>query len=70
LSSILQYLTLKPILISIDDKNIEFTSNKLENLFKRTLPKGIKKLMKCKNDAKSRMTLRIEIWDLKNFIKI
>jgi predicted peroxiredoxin len=53
----------------LDDKNIEFTSNKLENLFKRTLSKGVKILMKCKNGVKSKITLRIEIWSRKNFIK-
>jgi hypothetical protein len=28
---------------------------------KKTLPKGVKRLMNCKNDVKSRITLRIEI---------
>jgi transposase-like protein len=54
----------------LDDENIAFTSNKLENFFKRTFPKSVKKLMKCKNGVKSRLMLRIEIWDQTNFIKI
>jgi hypothetical protein len=54
----------------LDDDNIEFTSNKLENFFKRTLPKSVKKIMKTKKGVKSRITLRTEIWDRANFIKI
>ena len=45
----------------LDNKNIESTSNKLENFFKRTLPESVKKLMKYKKGLKSRITLRIEI---------
>jgi transposase-like protein len=54
----------------LDDGNIECTSNKLENFFKRTLPKNVKKIMKTKKGVKSRITLRIEIWDRANFIEI
>jgi hypothetical protein len=54
----------------LDDENIVCTSNKLENFFKRTLPKSVKKLMKSKNGIKSRLMLRIKIWDQTNFIKI
>ena len=54
----------------LNDKNIEYTSNKIENFFKRTLPKSVKKLMKTKKGVKSRITLRTEIWDQSNFIKI
>ena len=31
-----------------DDKNIEFSSNKIENFFKKTILKSVKKLMKIK----------------------
>lgn len=51
-------------------KNIEYTSNKIENFFKRTLPKNIKRLIKIKNGVKSRINLRTEIWDRENFIEI
>jgi len=54
----------------LDDENIECTSNKLENFFKRTLPKSVKKIMKTKNGVKSRMSLRTEIWNRTNFIEI
>ena len=54
----------------LDDKNIEYTSNKLENFFKRTFPKSVKKLMKIKEGVESRIALRTEIWDSKNFIEI
>jgi transposase-like protein len=54
----------------LDDKNIESTSNKIENFFKRTLPKSVKKIMKTKNGVTSRITLRTEMWDRANFIKI
>lgn len=54
----------------LDDDNIDSTSNKLENFFKRTLPKSVKKIMKTKNGVMSRITLRTEIWDRTNFIEI
>lgn len=54
----------------LDDKNIECTSNKIENFFKRTLPKSVKKLMKVKKGIQSRIYLRTEIWDRENFIEI
>jgi transposase-like protein len=60
----------KTFLNFLNDKNIETTSNKLENFFKKTLPKSVKKLMKSKKGIKSRITLRTEIWDRNNFIKI
>jgi transposase-like protein len=68
LDSLMPYF--KTFFSFLDDKNIECTSNKLENLFKRTLPKSVKKLMKSKNGVKSRIMLRTEIWDHKNFIEI
>ena len=54
----------------LDDKNIESTSNKIENFFKKTLPKTVKKIMKTKNGVMSRITLKTQIWDRGNFIKI
>ncbi|MDR0911846.1 MAG: hypothetical protein LBM96_04500 [Methanobrevibacter sp.] len=52
------------------DKNIESTSNKIENFFKRTLPKSVKKLFKINKGIRGRIKLRTEIWDRENFIKI
>ncbi len=43
------------------DENIERTSNKLENTFKITFPKSIKKKMKIKKGAMSRINIRKEI---------
>jgi hypothetical protein len=54
----------------LNDSNIEITSNKVENFFKRTLPKSVKKLMKSKKGVISRITLKTEIWDRTNFIEI
>jgi hypothetical protein len=54
----------------LNDSNIEITSNKVENFFKKTLPKSVKKLMKNKKGVMSRATLRTEIWDRTNFIEI
>jgi len=60
----------KTFFVFLDDHNIESTSNKLENFFKRTLPKSVKKIMKTKNGVKSRTTLRTEIWNRTNLIEI
>ncbi len=54
----------------LDDDKIESTSNKLENFFKRTLSKSVKKIMKNKNGVTSKIALKTEIWDRENFIKI
>ena len=54
----------------LDDDNIEHTSNKLENFFKRTLPKSVKKIMKTHKGVKSRIALKTEIWNRSNFIEI
>ncbi|WP_157809735.1 hypothetical protein [Methanobacterium subterraneum] len=43
------------------DENIERTSNKLENQFQKTFPKSIKRIMKIKKGAMSRINIRIEI---------
>jgi hypothetical protein len=32
----------------LEDENIERTSNKIENIFQKTFPKSVKKLMKIK----------------------
>jgi transposase-like protein len=48
------------------DENIERTSNKLENKFQKTFPKSIKKIMKIKKGAMSRINIRKEILNQKN----
>ena len=68
LNSLMPYF--KTFFNFLDDKNIEPTSNKIKNFFKKTLPKSVKKIMKTKNRAMSRITLKTEIWDRENFIKI
>ena len=37
------------------------TSNKIENIFQKTFPKSVKKLMKIKKGAMSRINIRKEI---------
>ena len=48
------------------DENIERTSNKLENKFQKTFPKSIKRIMKIKKGAMSRINIRKEILNQKN----
>jgi len=50
----------------LEDENIERTSNKLENIFQKTFPKSVKKLMKIKTGAMSRINIRKEIKNQKN----
>jgi transposase-like protein len=45
----------------LEDENIERTSNKIENVFQKTFPKSVKKLMKIKKGAMSRINIRKEI---------
>jgi len=45
----------------LEDENIERTSNKLENKFQKTFPKSIKRIMKIKKGAMSRINIRKEI---------
>ena len=51
----------KTFFASIEDGNIERTSNKLENKFQKTFPKSIKSIMKIKKGAMSRINIRKEI---------
>jgi hypothetical protein len=45
----------------LEDGNIERTSNKIENVFQKTFPKSVKKLMKIKKGVMSRINIRKEI---------
>ena len=45
----------------LEDENIERTSNKIENVFQKTFPKSIKRIMKIKKGAMSRINIRKEI---------
>ncbi len=52
------------------DENIERTSNKLENQFQITFPKSIKRKMKIKIGAMSRINIRKEILNQKNVFNV
>ena len=39
----------------LEDENIERTSNKIENVFQKTFPKSVKRLMKIKRGVMSRI---------------
>jgi hypothetical protein len=49
----------------LEDENIERTSNKIENVFQKTFPKSVKRLMKIKTGVMSRINIRIEIQNQK-----
>lgn len=49
----------------LEDENIERTSNKIENVFQKTFPKSVKKLMKIKRGVMSRINIRIQIQNQK-----
>jgi hypothetical protein len=52
------------------DENIERTSNKLENQFQKTFPKSIKRIMKIKKGAISRINIRKEILNQKKVFDV
>ena len=54
----------------LEDENIERTSNKIENVFQKTFPKSVKKLMKIKRGVMSRINIRIEIQNQKKLFDI
>jgi len=58
-------LYFKTFFAFLEDENIERTSNKIENIFQKTLPKSVKMLMKIKNGAMLRINIRIEIQNQK-----
>jgi hypothetical protein len=62
LGSLMPYF--KTFFAFLEDENIERTSNKLENIFQKTFPKSVKKLMKIKTGAMSRINIRKEIKNL------
>ena len=45
----------------LEDGNIERTTNKIENIFQKTFPKSIKRIMKIKKGVMSRINIRKEI---------
>ena len=49
----------------LKDKNITKTSNKIENYFRNTLPKGIKRIFKTKKGLQEQLTLQKEKWETK-----
>jgi transposase-like protein len=52
----------------LEDENIERTTNKIENVFQKTFPKSVKKLMKIKNGAMSRINIRKQIQNQKKLL--
>ncbi|MBV1767839.1 MAG: hypothetical protein KUA29_06015, partial [Methanobacterium sp.] len=63
-------LYFKTFFAFLEDENIERTSNKIENIFQKTLPKSVKMLMKIKNGAMLRINIRIEIQNQKKLFDI
>jgi hypothetical protein len=55
----------KTFFVFLEDKNIERTTNKLENIFQKTFPKRVKRLMKIKTGIMSRIKIRTEIQNQK-----
>ena len=53
----------------LDDKNIEKTSNKIENYYRQTNPEKIKKIYKTKNGILTFLDYQMENWTEKH-IKI
>ena len=56
----------KNLTYAIENRNIAFTSNKIENLFQKVFPKSIKKRMKTKYGVLNRFELKLEYWNDKN----
>ena len=52
----------------LKDRNITKTSNKIENYFRNTLPKGIKRIFKTKKGLQEQLTLQKEKWETKQII--
>jgi transposase-like protein len=53
----------------LKDENITKTSNKIENYFRTTLPKSIKKIFKTIKGLKEYLTLQNKKWEIKRKIK-
>lgn len=53
----------------LKDRNITKTSNKIENYFRNTLPKGVKRIFKTKKGLQEQLTLQREKWETKQKIK-
>ena len=56
----------KKLTIHLEDENIESTSNKLENCFRDTFGKAIKKLQKSEDGILKRFDLRLDKWNEDN----
>jgi len=52
----------------LKDENIDYTSNKLENYFHKTMPRHIKKIIKTVDGVMARIWLRTKLWDERNGI--
>ena len=57
----------KNLTYAIENRNIAFTSNKIENLFQKVFPKSIKKKrMKTKYGVLNRFEIKLEYWNDNN----
>ena len=55
----------KSLMYSLEDSNIERTSNRIENAFGNIFPKHIKKTMRTFNGVLARFGLKLRFWDRK-----
>ena len=53
----------------LNDKNISKTSNQIENYFRNTLPKSIKRIYKTKKGLKDQITVQKQKWEINQKIK-
>ena len=58
------------LLLYLKDKNVERTTSKLENLYQKSFPKHIKRIMKTPTGIMKIIQLFMEIWDENNKIPI
>ena len=56
----------KRLTFHLHDKNIEYTSNKLENCFLKNFNKSIKKLYKSEDGILKRFDLKLNEWTEEN----
>ena len=65
-----KWFKFKTFFAFIEDGNIERTSNKIENVFQKTFPKSVKRLMKIKRGVMSRINTIIKIQTQKQLFDI
>lgn len=68
LNFILPYF--KNLTYYIENRNIEYTTNKIENAFQKIFPKSIKRLMKIPEGITQRFNLKLEFWNERNLQQV